>query len=120
MLGLYASLRVYHDIEVAALVSSFWREDAGGIQQLLQQLCRFVKMLLLATELALSVHVQQGVHLALITCQKMLMDHTQAAGGYSSGLHGGKCKMNRISSMCLTQLQQDFLPSRSHFSPGVA
>lgn len=71
MLGVCVCVCVYHDIEVSALVSSFRRKQRGVVQQLFQQFCGFVKMLLLSTEQALSVHTQQGIYLTLITCREM-------------------------------------------------
>lgn len=62
---------LYHDTEVFVLAFSLWRKQRGVVQQLFQQFRRFVKLLLISTEAALSVHTQQGVHLTLITCREM-------------------------------------------------
>lgn len=75
MLWVCVGVCAYHDIEVSILVSCFWGEQRGEVQQLLQQFGRFVGMLRISTELALSVHAQQGVYLTLITCGETRKDH---------------------------------------------
>lgn len=62
---------VYHDIEVSTLRSSVRGKQRCVVQQLFQQLCGLVEMLLPSAELALSVHTQQGVYLTLITCREV-------------------------------------------------
>lgn len=101
---------VYHDTEVSALVTSFCWEQGRVVQHLLQQLCCFGQMFLLVAKLALAAHTQQSVHLALVTCTKMEAGHTWRKACATAFKREGR----------LTQLEQDLLPSRAHFSLSIA
>lgn len=101
---------MYHDTEVLALVTGFCWEQGRVVQQLLKQFCCFGQMFLLVAELALAAHTQQSVHLTLVTCTEREVGHTWRKASATAFKREG----------CLTQLEQDLLPSRAYFSPSIA
>lgn len=67
-------------------------------------------MFLLMAKLALAAHTQQSVHLALVTCTEREVGHTWRKA----------CTIAFKREGCLTQLEQDLLPSRAYFSLSIA
>lgn len=83
-LSLSPSLSAHHDVEISAAVLSPRREQRAVVQQLLQQLLGFFQMLSVWTEAALLVHIQQRLHLTLVTCKQSNIRWDFFGGGFCS------------------------------------